>query len=126
MRTSITKILTFAAAHSLPGHPGRCRELHGHTYTLEVTVAGKIQDEGPAAGMVMDFAELERQVREVVVEQLDHTYLNQVLDVAPTVESVGVWIFQRLREAGIPVWRVRLWESPTSYAEITSEEGWGA
>ena len=44
MRTAITKIVSFDAAHRLPDHAGRCRNLHGHTYRLEATVAGAPQD----------------------------------------------------------------------------------
>ena len=69
MRTIITVATTFAAAHWLPEHEGKCQRLHGHTYGLEVTVEGTPQESGPAAGMVMDFAELRKQVAELVVEQ---------------------------------------------------------
>lgn len=119
MKTSITKLCTFAAAHSLPGHQGRCRELHGHTYTLEVTVGGAVRQEGPTAGMVLDFADLERTIESVVIRRLDHTYLNEVLEVVPTAEAIAGWAFVALREHGLPVTRVRLWESPTSYAEVS-------
>ncbi|NLE74826.1 MAG: 6-carboxytetrahydropterin synthase QueD [Actinobacteria bacterium] len=120
MKTSITKICTFAAAHSLPGHQGKCRELHGHTYTLEVTVKGGVHSKGPAAGMVLDFADLERLMRRAVVDRLDHSHLNEVLDVVPTVEAIAGWAFARLTAQGLQVVRVRLWESPTSYAEVTA------
>ena len=63
MRTTITISATFAAAHRLPDHEGKCCRLHGHTYGLEATVQGTPQESGPAAGMVMDFAEL-RAIRE--------------------------------------------------------------
>ena len=62
MKTTITVAITFAAAHRLPDHEGKCCRLHGHTYGLEVTVEGTPQESGPAAGMVMDFAELRERV----------------------------------------------------------------
>ncbi len=120
MKTSITKICTFAAAHSLPGHEGKCRDLHGHTYTLEVTVEGSVRREGPAAGMVLDFADLERVMREAVVGRLDHSYLNDVLDVVPTAEAIAGWAYAQLTACGLQVVRVRLWESPSSYAEVSA------
>ena len=120
MRTTITVSATFAAAHRLPDHEGKCCRLHGHTYGLEVTVEGQPQQSGPAAGMVMDFAELRQCVQEAVVGLLDHQLLNDVFDFPPTSEAVAGWAFQRLLDAGLPVVRVRLAESPNSYVEVTA------
>jgi 6-pyruvoyltetrahydropterin/6-carboxytetrahydropterin synthase len=119
MKTSITKILSFDAAHSLPEHEGKCAGLHGHGYRLEVTVGGTLQTAGSAAGMVMDFGDLSDTIRRLVVDRLDHTYLNDVLDVVPTAEGIAGWVFAILREAGLPAERVRLWETPTSYADVS-------
>ena len=58
MTTSITKRFTFEAAHSIPHHTGKCKNLHGHSYILEITVTGPIQESGPEMGMVMDFTEI--------------------------------------------------------------------
>ena len=120
MKTTITISTTFAAAHQLPDHAGKCQRLHGHTYGLEVTVEGTPQPSGPATGMVMDFAELRQHVRESVLEVLDHQLLNDIFGFAPTSEAVAAWAFERLREAGLPVVRVRLAESPDSYVEVTA------
>ncbi|MBC7293148.1 MAG: 6-carboxytetrahydropterin synthase QueD [Thermoleophilia bacterium] len=119
MKTTITVSTSFAAAHRLPEHEGKCRRLHGHTYMFEVTVEGHPQPSGPSAGMVMDFADLRRVVDEVVVQPLDHSVLNEVLDFVPTVEAVAAWAFARLQEAGLPVVRVRLAEGLHSYVEVT-------
>jgi 6-pyruvoyltetrahydropterin/6-carboxytetrahydropterin synthase len=120
MKTTITVSTTFAAAHRLPDHEGKCCRLHGHTYGLEVTVQGTPQESGPAAGMVMDFAELRAKVSESIVEPLDHQLLNDVFDFVPTVEAVAAWAFARLDQAGLPVVRVRLSEGPNSYVEVTA------
>jgi 6-pyruvoyltetrahydropterin/6-carboxytetrahydropterin synthase len=120
MKTTITVSATFAAAHRLPDHQGKCFRLHGHTYGLEVTVAGTPQASGPAAGMVMDFADLRSRVNELVVERLDHQLLNDVFEFVPTAEAVAGWAFQQLSEAGLPVVRVRLAEGPNSYVEVTA------
>ena len=120
MHTTITKILRFDAAHCLPDHEGACRRLHGHTYTAEVTVEGSLQQEGPASGMVMDFADLGVTVHRLVIQPLDHTYLNEVLDFVPTAESIAGWVFRTLAEAGVSVVKVRLWETPDSFAEVTA------
>lgn len=120
MRTTITKIFRFDAAHSLPQHEGLCRNIHGHGYKAEVTVQGGLQQTGPAQGMVMDFADLGDRVRLLVIDPLDHQYLNDVLDIVPTAEALAAWMLGALLEAGLPVVRVRLWETPTSYADVTA------
>lgn len=119
MKTAVTVRAVFAAAHFLPQHQGKCSRLHGHTYGLEITVEGEPQKSGPAAGMVMDFAELREQVTKFVVGPLDHRILNEVFDFVPTTEAVAAWIFQRLRKEGLSVVRVRLSEGPDSYVEVT-------
>ncbi len=120
MHTAITVATTFAAAHRLPDHEGKCFRLHGHTYGLEVTVAGTPQESGPAAGMIMDFADLRSRINEIVVERVDHRLLNEVFDFVPTVEAVGAWVFEQLAEAGVPVVKVRLSEGPNSWVEVSA------
>ena len=120
MKTAITVSTTFAAAHRLPEHEGKCQRLHGHTYGLEVTVEGTPQETGPAAGMIMDFADLRRRVDEVIVHQLDHQFLNDVFDFVPTVEAVAAWAFERLLAEDVPVVKVRLAEGPNSWVEVST------
>jgi 6-pyruvoyltetrahydropterin/6-carboxytetrahydropterin synthase len=120
MRTAITVSTSFAAAHRLPDHEGKCFRLHGHTYGLEVTVEGTPQQAGPASGMVMDFAELRQRVNSVIVERLDHQMLNEIFDFVPTVEAVAAWAFERLLKEGVPVVRVRLAEGPNTWVEVTA------
>ena len=120
MKTTITIATTFAAAHRLPEHEGKCSRLHGHTYGLEVAVEGTPQASGPAHGMVMDFADLRERVNTSIVELLDHQLLNEVFDFVPTVEALAAWIFAQLRDAGLPVVRVRLAEGPNTYVEVTA------
>lgn len=85
----------FEAAHELPRHPGKCRNLHGHSYELFVVVEGEVE---PESGMVVDFSDLKRTVRREVVDRLDHTHLNDVID-NPTAEQVAIWIWKRLEPA---------------------------
>ena len=120
MKTTITVAMTFAAAHRLPEHEGKCARLHGHTYGLEVTVEGTPQESGPARGMVMDFADLRERVSHLIVDRLDHQLLNEMIDQTPTAEAVATWAFQLLRDDGLPVVRVRLAEGPNSYVEVTA------
>ena len=73
----LTKEFTFEAAHMLEGYDGLCREIHGHSYRLFVTIKGEPQGdaESPKLGMVMDFGLLKRIVNEQIVERLDHSFM---------------------------------------------------
>ena len=83
----------FDAAHLLPDHPGKCRNLHGHAYGLLVTVDLPV-DAG--TGMAIDFSELKKVVRAEVLERLDHAYVNDLME-NPTAERMAVWIWGRLQ-----------------------------
>ena len=71
----ITKAFKFEMAHALKGYDGLCRNIHGHTYELKVTVAGNpVSDENsPKLGMVMDFGDLKKIVKEEIVNKYDHS-----------------------------------------------------
>jgi 6-pyruvoyltetrahydropterin/6-carboxytetrahydropterin synthase len=70
----ITKTFRFEMAHALKGYDGLCKNIHGHTYELKVTVAGKpITDESsPKLGMVMDFGDLKKIIKEEIIDHYDH------------------------------------------------------
>ncbi len=97
----------FEAAHELPRHPGKCKNLHGHSYRLIVTVERPV-DAG--SGMVIDFAELKRTVKTAVIDHLDHRYLNDLID-NPTAEETALWIWNRLREPLPELVEVELYET---------------
>lgn len=84
----------FEAAHQLPNHPGKCRELHGHSFELHVMVERPVD---PHSGMTLDFAEIKRVVQSEAIEHLDHRFLNEFLD-NPTAERIAIWIWRRLAE----------------------------
>lgn len=113
MRTRVTRSFTFEAAHFLPWHPGQCRNLHGHSYRLEVAVGGPVDENG----IVLDFADLNDVVHREVVSLYDHSLLNDLLD-NPTAEVVAADAWKRLEAAGMTLAWVRLWETPTSSVEI--------
>lgn len=73
----LTKEFSFEAAHALDGYDGPCREIHGHSYRLFVTVAGRpvADPENPKYGMVMDFGVLKRIVNEQIVSRFDHAFV---------------------------------------------------
>lgn len=118
MNTSITKSFTFEAAHQLHKHNGKCARLHGHSYRLEVTVAGELISEGSSEGMVMDFGDLSKIVDREIIEQWDHRFLNDLLDFPTTAELLAGEIFRRLKNVNTPVVRVRLWETAKAFATV--------
>lgn len=121
MRHTVSKSWQFQAAHDNPHHPGSCRRLHGHTYTLRVWVEGPVQKEGPGRGMVADFGLLSKVVNEQIVDRLDHYYINDAIPEldATTVECIAEWAFKRLRIHFPNLVRLRLAEGATAYAEVS-------
>lgn len=73
----LTKKFNFETAHALYGYDGKCKNIHGHSYHLEVTVIGNpIEDkENPKRGMVLDFSELKEIVNRLIVDPMDHSIL---------------------------------------------------
>ena len=92
----IFKVFTIEAAHRLPQVPAghKCARLHGHSFRVEVHVAGPVGDH---SGWVMDFADVKAAFQPLYA-QLDHHYLNEVegLD-NPTSERLAMWIWERLK-----------------------------
>ncbi|RYM01743.1 6-carboxytetrahydropterin synthase QueD [Sporolactobacillus sp. THM7-7] len=126
-RVAVTKSFTFDAAHNLERYEGKCKNLHGHTYQLEITVSGYLND----IGMAVDFGEIKEMFRENIQAKLDHRYLNEVLPgMNTTAENVIVWIWEQLDRAmdarglhdqGHRLESLRLYETPTSWATIHRE-----
>jgi len=106
---------------------GKCanRNGHGHNYTLEVTVAGEIDQK---TGFVVDLKELKDAMHREVVDVYDHRHLNleipEFRDRVPTVENIAVSAWQRLAEKipGARLYRVRVYETPDLFADCCGEE----
>ena len=119
-----TKIFTFDSCHHLPFHQGKCKNLHGHTYTLEVTIEGSlVKEETPEYGMITDFVNLKEIVKRIVVDKYDHQDLNNFF-LNPTSEVMAKVIFHDLctefnsLEVPYSLHSVKLWETPTSCTEV--------
>lgn len=96
MKIELRKTFQFEAAHLLPRLPRshKCRRLHGHSFKVEIVVAGECD---PRLGWLMDYAEISRLFRPVW-EKLDHRYLNDVPGLQnPTSEEIAVWIWKKLK-----------------------------
>lgn len=92
----IFKVFTIEAAHRLPnvsqGH--KCARLHGHSFRIEVHIAGDLDEH---TGWVMDFADVKTAFRPIF-DQLDHRYLNEIEGLEnPTSERLAIWIWNRLK-----------------------------
>lgn len=145
----ISKVIEFDMGHRVPSHNGKCRNLHGHRYKVEVVVDGEvIKTKGDSAeGMVIDFGDLKRIMLEQIDEPLDHGLMlskedpvlpllmssqasawMKIIPVSciPTAENIAILIFERLeselRLAGIKLEAVNVWETPTSCAYYGGEK----
>ncbi|MEK7408601.1 MAG: 6-carboxytetrahydropterin synthase QueD [Acidobacteriota bacterium] len=112
---------SFAAGHALRGYRGKCENVHGHNYKVEVTLEGERLD---AAGLLVDFVELKRLLRELI-EPLDHRFLNDVPpfdECNPTAENMARYFYEEVakglarREPPVRVARVKIWETDTTTA----------
>jgi len=128
-------------AHALWNYDGLCRHIHGHSYKLIITIIGEpIEDSNDQKlGMVLDFADLKVVVKEPVVDYFDHSlvinrgaenYLPDepnemydkvhLMDFQPTCENLVLYIAEKVQarlSPGIGLYSVKLYETPTSYAE---------
>ncbi len=107
----VARRFEFQAAHHLPNHPGKCHNLHGHTYRLEVFCEGPVEE---TSGMVVDFADVKALVRERVLDKVDHTLLNDLIE-NPTAERIAEWIWAQLEDTALPIAEIRLYETPTCF-----------
>jgi len=119
---SVCKRFRFDAAHKLPNHLGLCKNLHGHCFSLEVEITGIIHNKiGPEQGMIIDFSMLKTIVNDLIINQCDHSYLNDQFE-NPTVELMVGEFALRLKSiinnnGMYRLTRVRLYETEDSYAE---------
>lgn len=90
--TTVTKTVRFDAAHILTNHQGLCKNLHGHTYRVDVSVA---QTDGVGGDMVIDFKDLKRIATEVICDRFDHAFIYNTesvgeCEIAAVVEKHGM------------------------------------
>ncbi|MGF1678423.1 MAG: 6-pyruvoyl tetrahydropterin synthase family protein [Candidatus Methylacidiphilales bacterium] len=114
MKITLSRKFSFDAAQSLDVFPEghKCRNLHGHTFTLVVSVTGEVD---PLTGMYYDHAEIARQVTPWV-EMLDHRYLNEIEDLnVPSLENIARWFWVRLNPTLPGLSEIVLHETPTSW-----------
>ncbi len=137
-KVRITKEFRFEMAHLLWNYDGLCKNIHGHSYILFVTVLGDIITDGanPKVGMVVDFGDLKKIVKEQIVDVLDHAiavndksphvqldcYTERILALPyqPTCENMVVDFASRIRKhlpGHLSLFSIKLHETATSFAE---------
>ena len=126
-RVAVTREFTFDAAHHLHLYEGKCKNLHGHTYRLVITVSGFVDE----IGIAVDFGEIKRIYKEEIEARLDHRYLNEVLpNMNTSAENMIVWIWEALdgrlaqegwKKRGCRLEELVLYETPTSRATMKRE-----
>ena len=145
---TITRKLEFDAGHRIPDHNSQCRNLHGHRYTLLITLTGDIAQEAGASdnGMIMDFSDVKALAKLHLVDVWDHAFIvyrhdavvrafldslpahkTVVVDAVPTVENLAQIAFAILQPAyqdrygrALSLARVTLYETPNCWAEVTA------
>lgn len=142
----VTKQFNFEMAHALLGYDGPCKNIHGHSYELFVTVIGEPIEErtSPKNGMVIDFKDLKRIVREQIINDFDHAlvvshntpqdHINElkrnyekivVTPYQPTTENYLTDFVRKIQEKlprGIKLHSMKIRETVTSYAEWFAED----
>jgi 6-pyruvoyltetrahydropterin/6-carboxytetrahydropterin synthase len=128
---SVTKRLEFCYGHRLLDYDGICQHPHGHNAVAEIEVRAATLDR---RNMVCDFSDIKRLVKGWIDKELDHRMLLRhddplvaalqqlgepvfLVDSNPTAERIARLIFDYAASQGLPVVRVTVWETPTSYAE---------
>ena len=140
MSLSIMRRFTFCAGHRLVGHEGKCQNLHGHNYVVEIFVTGQQQDD---VGRILDFKQLKNSIKGWLDDHWDHTFIlwkddanglaairssepHRVyeLESNPTAENMAIHLLddicpEVLRGSGATAYKVRLWESEETCAEVS-------
>nr|WP_247739067.1 6-carboxytetrahydropterin synthase QueD [Bacillus sp. 165] len=128
-RVMVSKEFTFDAAHHLHCYEEKCKNLHGHTYKVVFGISGYVDE----VGLAIDFGDIKEIWKNEIEIYLDHRYLNETLPpMNTTAENMVVWIFEKMEESlqkgerpnqykGARTEFVRLYETPTSYAEMRRE-----
>ena len=132
----LTTHASFDSAHFLSGYEGKCRNLHGHRWKLEVTVSSEeLVREGQIRGMIVDFGELKKDVKNLA-DEFDHCLIIEKgtlkektmevlteeefkiiqVDFRPTAENLARYFYERMQKAGYKVSLVKVYETPNNMA----------
>jgi len=141
----ITTRLEFDAGHRIPNHKSNCKNLHGHRYAIEVTVTGPIHDDSKSSdfGMVIDFSDVKKIIKDLVVDRWDHAFIvyqddkeivnflntlpnhkTVIFPVVPTAENMAAEAYLILSSEfnhrfhhQLKIKQIRIYETPNSWAD---------
>ena len=130
---SVTKTIDFCYGHRLLNYEGQCKYLHGHNGILEIDVESTLLDD---KCMVIDFTVIKQTVKTWIDSELDHRMILAkedplipilkdagqpiyIMDDNPTAENIARLVYEQVKSKGIEVKKIRLWETPTSYASYS-------
>lgn len=100
----------FSAAHYLHNYKGKCEEIHGHNYVLEVWISSEKLNK---SGLVHDFSKLKKEITKILP---DHKFLNDLFSFNPTSENLAKYFYNKIKKK-YSVTRVAVWENEDSIAE---------
>jgi 6-pyruvoyltetrahydropterin/6-carboxytetrahydropterin synthase len=110
----VTIIKSFSAAHLLAQIGGKCEELHGHNFKVEVTLAAPNLNE---SGLLIDFRIVKKWLNEIL-DQMDHKHLNELpyfAGINPSAENIAKYIYDqmklKIKEPQVRIARIKVWES---------------
>lgn len=111
---------TFAAGHALRNYHGKCENLHGHNYRIQVTLQGLELD---SIGLLVDFIEV-KKVMQTVVNRLDHQFLNELPpfdQLNPSAENIAKYFYDQISgglksDKGVTLRQIKIWETDTTSA----------
>lgn len=108
---------TFAAGHALRNYYGKCENVHGHNYRVQVAIEGADLDE---SGLLYDFSDLKRRLRQVS-EYFDHQFINDLKpfdEINPSAENIARFICEQIQKdlKNASISYVRVWETDTAWA----------
>jgi 6-pyruvoyltetrahydropterin/6-carboxytetrahydropterin synthase len=115
-KITVSKTFQFHAAHRIDHHPGECRNLHGHTYTVTIYATGRIQSQGPEQGMVIDFGYIKALYQEHIHGVCDHAFLNDLFEFSTTAENLAAHFLALLRAEDRRIEAVDVSEGPGNIA----------
>ena len=106
----LTTHASFDSAHFLSGYEGKCSNIHGHRWKLEVTVQSEtLEQTGQIRGMVVDFGQLKDDIKEENFKMI-------FVDFRPTAESFAKYFYDRVKEIGYDVKLAKVYETPNNMA----------
>lgn len=145
----ISKKIHIHMGHRIPNHKSKCRNLHGHTYTIEVGVNDKVitTKDSTLEGMVIDYSDLKDIIMKEIDIKLDHGFMVYdkdplvgewkksrimlgmkiiIVDFIPTAENIAKYLYyimkKKLKEKNIEIYNIKIWETPTSLAVYSKND----